>query len=456
MNSGHALIVDDSKTAQHRLRLMLEKFDLDIEIVSSAEEALAHLSYNQPAVIFLDHHMAGMSGMDALKTIKANPSTALLPVIMYTAEKNDVFIGQARALGALDILSKSTLQPSNLERVLASLNIRARDAVPAAAAEVKPVVPATLRPPAAMPTRPDADLQQVRAQVGRLFEIHIAEVRNQIDASTHFIVKRLTGILDNKQNRDKQGENLALSRIAMDSAAHSRRCTGILYASAAAGLFLLGTGVYILIQMHDDMQRSSQYFRTTLAAARAENKQLADTVTRLASVHVNSESRSGSQLLPRAVALMQSADFQFNFDEVPLNSSRVSQSARIITLLAESGYDSVVGLDIHLGNFCLEPGTQSNTWRLARSDMPVTSCKFAKEAGLKHSSGFTSASFQTLRQTLSPIQEGRIRLQLIDSGYADPLFDYPLVRSGTTAGEWNAIAQKNNRIVFRFPELPAS
>src|SRR6185312_12726392 len=126
MNAGHALIVDDSKTAQHRLKLMLEKFDLGIEMVASAEEALAHLSYNQPAVIFLDHHMAGMSGMDALKTIKANPATALLPVIMYTSEKDELFIGQARALGALDILSKSTMQPSNLERVLESLNIRPR------------------------------------------------------------------------------------------------------------------------------------------------------------------------------------------------------------------------------------------------------------------------------------------------------------------------------------------
>ena len=34
------LIVDDSKTAQVRLRKMLERFDVDVDTVNSAEEAL--------------------------------------------------------------------------------------------------------------------------------------------------------------------------------------------------------------------------------------------------------------------------------------------------------------------------------------------------------------------------------------------------------------------------------
>ncbi|HEY7772170.1 MAG TPA: response regulator, partial [Marinagarivorans sp.] len=66
-----ALIVDDSKTAQVRLQKMLERFDIDIDTSSSAEEALGYLSYRQPSVIFLDHHMEGMSGLSALKIIKS-------------------------------------------------------------------------------------------------------------------------------------------------------------------------------------------------------------------------------------------------------------------------------------------------------------------------------------------------------------------------------------------------
>src|SRR4051812_3984728 len=118
MNPSQVLIVDDSKTAQHLLKRMLQKYHLKIDVVSSAEEALAYLSYNHPAVIFLDHQMTGMTGMEALKTIKASPHTALIPVVMYTSQQDDVFVSQAIALGAQDILAKGAMQPSNLERVL--------------------------------------------------------------------------------------------------------------------------------------------------------------------------------------------------------------------------------------------------------------------------------------------------------------------------------------------------
>ena len=121
---SRVLIVDDSKTAQFRLKKMLARFDLDVDTALSAEEALGYLSYQMPSVIFMDHHMEGMDGLEALKIIKANPSTAMIPVIMYTAEQGDVYTGQARALGALDILSKEVIKPSNLERVLSSLGIK--------------------------------------------------------------------------------------------------------------------------------------------------------------------------------------------------------------------------------------------------------------------------------------------------------------------------------------------
>ena len=90
MANHRALIVDDSKTAQHRLKRMLNKYDLDIDMSNSAEEALGYLTHTMPSVIFMDHHMEGMDGLEALKIIKANPSTAVIPVIMYTSQSGDV------------------------------------------------------------------------------------------------------------------------------------------------------------------------------------------------------------------------------------------------------------------------------------------------------------------------------------------------------------------------------
>src|SRR3954452_8353289 len=117
MNRKQALIVDDSKTAQYLLKRMLQLYDLRIDIAASAEEALAYLSYTHPAVIFLDQQMTGMTGFEALKTIKANPHTALIPVIMYSSQNDDLFVSQAIALGAQGFLSKSAMHPANLQQV---------------------------------------------------------------------------------------------------------------------------------------------------------------------------------------------------------------------------------------------------------------------------------------------------------------------------------------------------
>lgn len=454
MNSEHALIVDDSKTAQHRLKRMLENFDLGIEIVSSAEEALAHLSYNQPAVIFLDHHMTGMSGMDALKTIKANPATALLPVIMYTSEKDDLFIGQARALGALGILSKSTMQASNIEQVLESLNIFPRGAAGKVSEEKTAVATAAppVSTPVSVPVQALPELQQVRAQVGRLFEIHIAEVRNQINASTQFIVKRVSTMLDNKLHRDKLNEGAFLSRITVAGTAANRKNAYITHALIAVLLLGVAFCIYQLSQMQSDLQQASKDFQMATEAGKMENRHLVETVNQLSSNKQTEASRVANNTLPRAISLMQDSDFHFNYDEAPLSPLRVTNLSKIVSLLAEGGYTGPIEVTIHLGNVCLEPGTAADTWHVARSDVPATSCKMSKYLNPALSiDRFITPAYQTFQQTSAPIQDGRIRVQLSVNGYANPQVDYPLIRTSTTAGEWNNAALKNNRITLRFP-----
>src|SRR5690625_5772628 len=98
MATKRALIVDDSKTAQFRLRKMLREYDLAIVAVDSAEAALSHLASNLPDVVFLDHMMPGLDGFRALQIIKSHPVTADLPLIMYTSNTGDLYASEARAL----------------------------------------------------------------------------------------------------------------------------------------------------------------------------------------------------------------------------------------------------------------------------------------------------------------------------------------------------------------------
>lgn len=118
MTKQTALIVDDSRTAQMKLQRMLRSYPLEISTADSAEEALDYLNTQRPTVIFMDHSMPGMDGLEALRIIRSNPDTAPIPVIMYTAQKGEVYVGQAEAAGANEVLSKDVMDDQSLEKVL--------------------------------------------------------------------------------------------------------------------------------------------------------------------------------------------------------------------------------------------------------------------------------------------------------------------------------------------------
>lgn len=117
-----ALIVDDSRLACRVMANMLEPLNIRSVSVYSAEEAIDYLQQNKPDIIFLDHTMPGMDGLETIKVIKNNPNTATIPVMMYTAKHGEVYVSQARALGAVDVLPKG-LEKELLANALQKLGI---------------------------------------------------------------------------------------------------------------------------------------------------------------------------------------------------------------------------------------------------------------------------------------------------------------------------------------------
>lgn len=103
----NALLVDDSKVARFALSKLLEGRDMEVNMAGSAEEALDFLSSHQrPDVIFMDHLMPGMNGVEATKAIKGNPDTAAIPIIMCTSKKSSSFMEEARNFGVYNVLTK--------------------------------------------------------------------------------------------------------------------------------------------------------------------------------------------------------------------------------------------------------------------------------------------------------------------------------------------------------------
>ena len=99
MSSKRALVVDDSKSARAFLSRILERHEITVDAAESAEAAIDYLTRNRPDVIFMDHMMPGMDGFQAVQSIKNNPRTSAIPILMYTSQEGDLYLGQARALG---------------------------------------------------------------------------------------------------------------------------------------------------------------------------------------------------------------------------------------------------------------------------------------------------------------------------------------------------------------------
>src|SRR6202034_2869393 len=122
MARKRALVVDDSKSARVILSRMLEKYDIEVDMAKAAEQAIEYLKHNRPDAIFMDHLMPGMDGLQAVQAIKGNPQTAMIPIMMYTSQEGELYVGQARALGAMGVLPKQ-VRPVDVSKVLYELHL---------------------------------------------------------------------------------------------------------------------------------------------------------------------------------------------------------------------------------------------------------------------------------------------------------------------------------------------
>jgi len=120
MNNLHALVVDDSKSARLFLKNLLADQQIRVNLAGSGDQALTWLKEHRPDVVFLDHVMADMDGLEVLERLKGDPETQDIPVVMCTSNDEEDFIRQVEALGAVARLSKPPT-PSLLFTVLTKL-----------------------------------------------------------------------------------------------------------------------------------------------------------------------------------------------------------------------------------------------------------------------------------------------------------------------------------------------
>ena len=119
------LVVDDTPQNLKLLKRLLSVTGYDVVTASSGAEALALIAGDKPDLVLLDVVMAEMSGYQVCRAIRADPATALLPVVMVTSLDPAEERVKGIEVGADDFLSKPINQEELLARVKSLLRIRA-------------------------------------------------------------------------------------------------------------------------------------------------------------------------------------------------------------------------------------------------------------------------------------------------------------------------------------------
>lgn len=118
------LIVDDEPANVDLLEALLAPTGHTIRTASGGLPALQMVKQEPPDLILLDLMMPGMSGFEVCQRLRAEESTAHLPIIIVTALGQLGSKERALALGADDYLTKPIQAAEVLTRVEAMLRVR--------------------------------------------------------------------------------------------------------------------------------------------------------------------------------------------------------------------------------------------------------------------------------------------------------------------------------------------
>ena len=420
------------------LQRILETHELFVDHAESAETALDYLVEHRPDVIFMDHQMPGMDGLEAVSTIKQNPDTATIPIMMYTSQKGDVYVGQARALGAIGVLPKE-VEPVEVSKILESLHIVGDP--PEEAAEpnvvVEPAVPAP---------EPVDDLtsgqysmldrldQDTRYMLEDLFDQQRAIIKRDLRSTSADIAAEVVAAL--KANDESTA-----------AAPPARPAPAWLGAGAAlvAAVVVMAT---LLVQQNERLRNLSSEYAGLSASLSQEELARVDSETALRdeldAYRVAVDTTRQSTL--DAIAWGINRAGQFGFGEEPLGDNRVSDFEELGAHLQAIGFVGQVVVETHVGQHCLSLG--ANGYAIADPAMPADQCDafgFDADTALEMSAQ-QSMSMANLINSAGIRSDGALRYLIVPRGSSDPLVAYPVNPLLVTAGDWNRVADANNRI----------
>lgn len=421
-----ALIVDDSRLARTVLGRLLSEHGVGADMAESAESALDYLRHHRPDVVFLDHNMPGIDGFQALDAIKTNPATATIPVMMYTSEEGEVYVGQARALGALGVLPK-TLRPVEVVKVLRRLHL-IPGPVPEPSTETA-VAPAAAPAPATFDTQP-LDAARLREILEPLLFEHATSLREEmrrglqrfVAASASPPAASIAPPTPPRKSRPLRLATALLTAVALTF--------GYLYFATRAALD----------EANDRTQRlASDAVALGAAAARGDTRPAA-------------AAPLPASALDGVVGVLEWGVNRGNlyaFGAIPLDDERATMLTSLSEQLDRLGFAGRIAIETHVGRFCMNYRSDG-TLDLAPPDQPAATCE---QVGWPESEAVALGQRQSLAfanaLASATARHPRTVVETFSRGSSDPALDYPATSYELTAGVWNTVAAANHRVNVR-------
>lgn len=489
MTTGkRGLIVDDSRSARVILSRMLEQHGLTVDTAESAEQALEYLQRTRPDVIFMDHLMPGMDGFQAVQAIKADPLTATIPLMMYTSQEGELYVSQARALGAVGVLPK-TVRPVDVSRVLYQLHLLpdrrtqrttlfpgpaaaaaaaarggygadAPIAAALAAGERESSSPAAAAPPPAQvilhaPADGFTAAQAHELQAGlrqslqQLVKDQLAEQRRFMLATFEAFARRLNGEL--REGIAKIPPPPSLEALRPPPAPRPWWPVVLTALFAALPAAILGAVAWQGTSVQRETARELADAKVALERARADalaaGTPAAATVASTRPMSASAEDIEAPPLGPVATEYV-------GYGEIPLAGARLERLRTIAAALEGQGYEGRIRVEAYVGDFCLN-GSAGDGYAPADAATPAARCELV---GNPYDDALSpaqrqSVSFANFVAMLQRRTGGKMQVEVVNAGRRQPLA-YPEQDEKTTAAAWNTVAARNHRVEFHLQ--PAS
>ena len=453
-----ALIVDDSKSARLFLARILEKYELDVDNAENAESAIEYLATHRPDVIFMDHMMPGMDGFQAVQAIKNDLRTATIPIMMYTSQEGEVYLGQARALGAVGVLPKQIKQ-ADVSKVLYQLHLvtdRRRTEQTTFTAVNAPGVNGQFQaPPDLAAIAAAADPNAPAALTTASLREQFAELRRALVAGVDTQTDRITA----------EVRALLLESLPppLPGAPPQREPVpwGWIVASAALAIALVSTTLWWRnVNQLNEVKTEIAQLRTAVteqqgvrgASIGLPSRQgrptgsgpqggpgaaLAETLPGVGAAGAGRVTLAGE---PKATVIV------VPYGADALGGMRLEAVRQLVYRLAKDNMSGVVDVKSFAGRFCLV-GNSVDGFSLAPDETLFAKCDLVGNPSddALSPAQHTPLSLANLAGDIRHSTHGALQVQSAVGDPAVVAVPYPPLSSELTAGEWNRAASTNNR-----------